>query len=170
MMKKNKIIFIVIIFTLIITGCGHKKPSKDVIESKDQLNNKSGSMSCTRQVNAPSGVKPTPSYDITYKNNEILVLHSIEGIESSTKENLDEYEEAYKKINNNYKGLKYYDSKVTRTDNSVTRDTTINYEKININKLLEIEGEEDNIIENGKASLKLWLKFAKKFGTTCHED
>ena len=68
-----------------------------------------------------------------------------------------------------YEGLKYYDNIVTRTDNSIISDTTINYAKIDIDKLLEIEGEEDNVIENGKVKLSTWLNFAKKFGVTCED-
>ena len=168
-MKKNKLILIVI-FLLIITGCGHKKPNKDVIKSSDDLNNKAGSITCSRKANADSGVTPSFSYNITYRDGKILVLHSIEKIASNDTNYLDQYEQAYKNINTNYKDLEYYDSKVLRTDNSVTRDTTINYEKIDTDKLLSIEGEEDNIIKNGKADLNTWLSFAKKFGTICHED
>ena len=58
-----------------------------------------------------------------------------------------------------------------KDDNSVTRDTTIDYEHVDIDKLLHIEGNEDNIIdENGKASLDMWLALAKKFGTVCNES
>lgn len=159
-MKKSKIILVLIISVFLIVGCN----------KKDNSNNESGSMSCKKEVNAPDGVKPTLTYDLTYKNGEIITLHSIEGIESDRKDKLDEYETAYRNINNNYKGLKYYNSKVTRTDNSVIRETTINYEKIDTTKLLKIEGEEDNIIENGKATLKKWKEICKKFGTVCHED
>ena len=63
--------------------------------------------------------------------------------------------------------MDYYDTKVTRGDTSVTRNAIINYDKIDIEKLLEIEGEEDNIIENGEAKVDKWLSLAKKFGTKC---
>ena len=56
-----------------------------------------------------------------------------------------------------------------RDGNSVTYTATISYDKININKLLQIEGEEDNIIKNGQAKLSLWLELASKVGTVCEE-
>ena len=65
------------------------------------------------------------------------------------------------------KDLKYYDNTVKRTDNSVTSDTVINYGKIDIDKLLDIEGEEDNVIKNGKVKLDDWLEFTEKFGMKC---
>ena len=57
-----------------------------------------------------------------------------------------------------------------RGDTTVISDITINYEKIDVEKLLEIEGEEDNIIENGKAKVEKWLTLAKKFGTECEDE
>ena len=168
-MKRNKLILIIVLL-LLVTGCFHKKPSEYKIKSTADLNNKSGSMTCSRKADADSGVTPSFKYYITYRNNEILVLHSIEKITAQDSNYLNQYEQAYKNINKNYKGLNYYDSKVIRTNDSVTRDTVINYEKIDTDKLLSIEGEEDNIIKNGKAKLNTWLSFARKFGTICHED
>ena len=56
---------------------------------------------------------------------------------------------------------------VTKTNNSVTSDTVINYGKIDTDKLLAIEGEEDNVIKDGKVKLDDWLDFAEQFGTKC---
>ena len=81
---------------------------------------------------------------------------------------LDIYEEAYNNINKQYKGLEYYDTEVVRDNNSVTRDTTINYAKIDIEALLDIEGSEDNVIDSdGKVKLQTWLDFTKPFGVKC---
>ena len=89
---------------------------------------------------------------------------------SADSETLDTYEDAYKKIQQNYDGLEYYDANVERKETTVTSNITINYDKININALLAIEGEEDNIIKNGKAKVSKWLELAEKFGTTCTEE
>ena len=109
------------------------------------------------------------SYEVYYEDDYVTILHSTEEVTSDDSSVLDTYEEAYKNIFKQYEGLKYYDNIVTRTDNSIISDTTINYAKIDIDKLLEIEGEEDNVIENGKVKLSTWLNFAKKFGVTCED-
>ena len=57
--------------------------------------------------------------------------------------------------------------KVIRDDNSVTSNITINYDKIDIDQLLNIEGSKDNIVEDGKAKVDKWMSLAKKFGTKC---
>ena len=56
-----------------------------------------------------------------------------------------------------------------RTSNSVLNETTINYDEIDIKKLLDIEGEEDNIIEDGKAKVDLYIALLKRFGGTCED-
>ena len=96
-------------------------------------------------------------------------MHAIEKVTSGDQSRLEEYEVAYKNISSHYEGLEYYNTSIIRDSNSVTNNTIINYEKIDIDKLLEIEGEEDNVVENGKVKLSTWLGFAEKFGTTCEE-
>ena len=43
----------------------------------------------------------------------------------------------------------------------------INYDKVDINKIISIEGDKDNIFEDGQAKVKKWKKLAKKVGTEC---
>ncbi len=169
--KKNKLILLLIIISFFIVGCSttNKEVNKSKeVKSIDDISVKAGYLECSREGTTSSG-EPFFNYRIKYKNDEILELNSVEGITTDDSQLLDEYEAAYKEINKNYKNLDYYESTVVRNDSSVARNTTINYEKIDIQELLEIEGEEDNIIVDGKASLAVWLDFAGKFGTTCQE-
>lgn len=176
-MKKISLIALCLIL-LLVTGCSSDKEESSTVEdltsSSKKANssidsNGSGKLMCTRDASAGEGIEVDLNYEIEYESGYIQVLHSNEKITSSNSESLDEYEEAYKKIAANYKGLKYYDTEVTRTDTEVINDTVINYAKIDINKLLDIEGEEDNVIKDGKVALSTWLEFAEQFGTTCKE-
>ena len=185
MKKLSKLLFICIISLLLFSGCSDEESSlsnstdtnveveensdDNSIKSTKDLSSKKGELSCSREATAADGITPAFNYYIKYKNGNILELHAIEMVMSSDQESLDIYEEAYENINKNYEGLKYYDTKVVRDKSSVTRDTVINYDKIDIDALLDLEGEEDNIIEDGKAKLDIWLDFAGKFGTTCVE-
>ena len=65
--------------------------------------------------------------------------------------------------------MKYYDTNIVRDSNSVTYTIYIDYDKIDVDGLLSIEGAEDNIIKRGKAKLSLWLDLAGKMGTLCEE-
>jgi len=187
MMKKiSKSLFVCFISLFIFTGCSNdqdlvnnvdgenssvvkEEVDNNNVKSTKDLESRKGELSCSREATAGDGITPAFNYYIKYKNGNILELHSIEMVMSSDQESLDIYEEAYKNINKNYKGLKYYDTKVVRDKNSVTKDTVINYDKIDIDALLDIEGEKNNIVRDGKAKLDIWLDFAGKFGTTCVE-
>ena len=107
------------------------------------------------------------SYELYYTGDKLNILESTEKVIATKDSDLDTYQQAYEKIDSYYEGLEYYDTEVIRGDTSVTRKATINYDKINIKQLLDIEGEEDNIIQDGEAKVDLWLELAKKFGTKC---
>ena len=122
---------------------------------------------CTRSASGTDGVTTELSYELYYTGDKLNILESTEKVIATKDSDLDTYQQAYEKIDSYYEGLEYYDTEVIRGDTSVTRKATINYDKINIKQLLDIEGEEDNIIQDGEAKVDLWLELAKKFGTKC---
>lgn len=148
---------ILLVMVLLLAGCG----SNSSVSSD-------GVKKCTRTGTVTNG-STEMNYEVYYKGEYVVLLHSTEKIISDSSSVLDTYEEAYKNIFKQYEGLEYYDNKITRSSNSVTNEITINYEKIDMGKLLDIEGEENNVIENGKVKLDTWLSFAKKYGVTCEE-
>ena len=148
---------IVLVMVLLLAGCG----SNSAVSSD-------GVKKCTRTGTVTNG-STEMNYEVYYKGEDVVLLHSTEKIISDSSSVLDTYEEAYKSIFKQYEGLEYYDNKITRSSDSVTNEITINYEKIDIGKLLDIEGEENNVIENGKVKLDTWLSFAKKYGVTCED-
>lgn len=157
-MKKTVVkISLIVLVSFLITGCGSGN-----IASAD------GVKICSRTGEVNNGSSKM-NYEVYYEGDYVTIIHSVEEIISDDSSVLDTYEEAYKNIFKQYENLEYYDNTVTRGDNTVISDTTINYAKIDIDKLLEIEGEEDNVIENGKVKLSTWLTFAKKFGVTCED-
>ena len=126
-------------------------------------------LNCSREGSAGSNTEVNLNYELYYQGDYLQILHSTEQIITEDENTLDEYENAYHSIYLNYQDLDYYDTAIIRTSNSVTNDTVINYSKIDTDKLLEIEGEEDNVIKDGKVKLQDWLDFAEQFGTTCEE-
>ena len=174
--SKYKYIFLLFLIFTILVGCSNSTNENTTNNSDSTKNDNSvvGNgdikvINCTREAQAKDGIDAKFNYEITYQGEYIKKLHSIEKVISENSSSLDEYENAYKNIKNRYSGLKYYDTNIIRTDNSVTNDVTINYEKIDTDKLLEIEGSEDNVIENGKVKLSTWISFAKRLGVTCDE-
>ena len=174
-MKKVISLFIILISCFFITGCGNEEVEEKVpVANKSSILDKideagSGKLKCSREAFASEGIDVELTNEIEYENGYIMILHSIDKVISDNKESLDQYEDAYKKIAKNYEGLKYYDVTITRNSNSVTNDVVINYGKIDTKKLLDIEGEEDNVIVDGKVALETWVGFAEKFGTVCEK-
>ncbi len=166
----KKIFILILVCTIFLTACSSKKEQTKVESNREVVNTSSMKhKKCTRTGNAGTGIDVSLNYDLYYTGDILNILHSEEKVVATNESDLDTYEEAYKKIYKNYEGLKYYDAKVERGDTSVTSDLTINYDKIDIDALLSIEGEEDNIIENGKAKVDKWITLAKKFGTKCED-
>lgn len=166
----KKIFILILVCTIFLTACSSKKDETKVESNGEVINISSMKhKKCSRTGNAGSGIDVSLNYDLYYTGDILNILHSEEKVVATNESDLDTYEEAYKKIYKNYEGLKYYDAKVERGDTSVTSDLTINYDKIDIDALLSIEGEDYNIIENGKAKVDKWITLAKKFGTKCED-
>ena len=166
----KKMCLIVLIICLIsLTGCVKDDETSVISDGKKVNTDKMQHKHCTRTASAKDDIEVSLNYDIYYTGDILNIVQSEEKVTSSKKENLDEYENSYKKISTYYENLQYYDMVVNRDEKTVSIKTTINYDKVDIGKLLDIEGEEDNIIENGKAKLDKWLELAKKFGAKCTE-
>ncbi len=161
-MKKNKILTLIIIVLIGICGCNAKESTKEIRKENGMIHEH-----CMRAGNAGSGTEVELSYEIYYTSDILNKIESKEEVKTQNKETLDLYENAYKKIQKNYEGLKYYDAKVERTEQSVTSYITINYDKIDIDKLIEIEGEDGNIFEEKIPKVAKWKELAKKVGTKC---
>lgn len=160
-MKKIISIISVILIIFLLSGCTSEK--------YDGQYTGVGKLVCTREGTVPNS-EAEFNYTIAYNNGNILTLYSQEKITSDDESILNTYEEAYKKIYKPYKNLEYYTNEVTRYDNVVISETYIEYDKVNLNKLEELENSEQTIIENGKAKVDKWISFAKQIGVTCEKQ
>ena len=163
-MKKISII-IVLFLVILLCGC-ESKDNEIIINNKPVNTSKMEHKHCTREGSLDGG-EVKLEYDIYYTGSTLNILKSQEKVISANEEILNIYEEAYKNVHSNYSGLDYYDTEVIRGDTTVTSNISINYDEIDIDKLIEIEGEEDNIFEGKIPKVDKWLSLAKKFGTTC---
>lgn len=165
-MKKLSRLLILFVPIIFITGCNSENYKKDNEYDMSELNH----VSCTRDAYVDDE-DTTVDIDINiYYDDEgyIKIFNSKEEIKSNSSEVLDEYEQAYKNIYKEYESIKYYDNIVTRDNNKVTSTTIINYGKVDMDKIMEIEGKEDNVkVVDGKIKISDWKDFAKKYGTTC---
>ncbi len=172
-MRVKKIYLLIIpILIILITGCGAENQgeikSNSIDEKKYDTSNFSY-VSCKRDTETEDDTKVDIKYDVYYNKSKYLqVLKSYEKVSSTDKTVLKEYKDAYEEVYSVYDNLDYYDNVVTSDDDSVTSITYINYGKIDMDKLMEIEGSEDNVtVTDGKIKLDDWISFAKKYGVQC---
>ena len=177
-MKRFKYIIILFLTVFLLTGCEEttqnnaepNQPISKIETSEGKVSTaKMTQLYCKREGTASGGIAVNMHYDVFYTGDRLNIIHSYEQVISTDEKNLDIYENAYKGIHAHYEGLEYYDTSVVRGDTSVTSEMTINYDKIDVKKLLEIEGEEDNIFENNIPKFSKWMALAKKLGVTCEE-
>ncbi len=173
--KRNSFILLMICLFLMV-GC--KKNNVEIMNMSSKTGkyakdgayninvNGSGELDCTREATAIGDLEAEFHYYVTYEKGIMLVLHSVEKVSGDNQDALKQYEDAYNKIKDNYKDIKYYDMDVKREKNSVTNDTVINYTKVDTSKIIKIEG--NNIYnDKNKPELKKWLTLGKKTGLTC---
>lgn len=165
---KNKILNILSVITLIllVSGCSNKY---GIDTSKYSTKNLEYTK-CVRNAETTDDSKMSINYKLySDKKGYLKVMISTEKLVSSDKELLKQYKEAYEKVYAPYKNIKYYENKVIQEKNSLISKTYINYGKVDMNKIIKIEGEENNVkITNGKIKLRDWKKFAKKYGAMCY--
>ena len=163
-MKELKLFGIILLSTCLLVGC-EKKNTIEV--DGEEVNTKEMVHEYCERSGTLEGGTADLHYDIYYTGDVLNILRSEETVRSTTSSVLDEYENSYKTIHSYYKDLKYYDTDIIRDEEHVSSIITINYDKIDINELLSIEGEEDNIVENGVPKVEKWKELAKKIGATC---
>ena len=176
MIKKIiSIVFVLLVSVCLVTGCEEKKEnstdntSNGKIKSVEDITSKSGTLNCTREATVEGGTGKF-TYIIKYKGDNLTSIYSEESITSEDSAVLKEYEDAYNNIDSNYEGIDNYICTVKKTGDTVVHVIDIDYEKVDIKKIVEIEGEEDNIFENNKPKLSKYFELIKKMGITCSES
>ena len=168
----SKILLVLLLSICVVTGCDSDNSSstakKNKVKSASDVTKKKGTLICTREGEIEGGTGEF-NYEINYNGENLTSIHSVEAVESSDSEVLKEYATSFKTIDSYYDGIEYYNARINSTSNKVTHTIDIDYEKIDIEALIKLEGEEDNIFENKKPKLEKYLELGKKMGVTCKE-
>ena len=175
-MKKSNILKFVVtclVLTLFIVGCSNNSTNSnetpDGIDSSKYSTKGLTEHNCYRDTDAGDDTKVDIQIKLYSDDDGYLkVMKTKETVTSKNEDILKEYKEAYKKVYSAYKDVDYYENVVEDTTGKVTSTTYINYGKIDMDKIIEIEGVENNVkMTDGKIKLSDWKTFAKKYGTTC---
>ena len=139
-MKKFSICLLLVLSVILLSGCG-RESILDKVEKED--NEKV--LKCTRKTTEQDNLTTSFKYSIYYAGEYVTKTVAIEKVTSEDDDILKTYKEAYEKVFSNYKDIDYYDNEVKKEGNTVSTTTVVDYRKVDVNKIIEIEGKEDNI-------------------------
>ena len=129
-----------------------------------------GTLVCS-STSYEDGIEYKLEYSATYKNRKVLKVKTIERItlDETDEDTLEEYRTTLKELYSDYNELDYYENNISIKDTTLNSVTTINYQKIDMEKLIEIDSSIKNIIDknNNVSVTKLKNQF-QSTGAICH--
>lgn len=138
---------------ILLTGCGAEEEK---------------TMTCTRTINQ-SNIKMDLSYNVTYKGDYVTKVKSSEKIVSDNAETLEAYKKQLEATTVSFKDIEYYNHDVKIDGNTLASTINIDYEKIDTDKLIEIDSSMKQLIKNGKVSVKDIESVYNGLGITCEK-
>ncbi len=148
-MKK---LLVLVCFSLFLgTGCGANK-----------------TMTCTRTLNQ-NGMAIDLKYEVEYSGDKVKKVKSTEKVTSDSQAVLDTYKSTIESTYAPYKDIEYYDYNVTIDGDTLTSVADINYEKIDTDKMIEVDSANSQLIKNGKVSLEDLKSVYEAVGATCEK-
>lgn len=154
MKKKIAISIVMIIMIFCCTAC----------------NPETGTMTCTMSSYPTDGITLRSTYTAEYENNIVKNLETMEQVTAEDKDNLEVYEERIQELYQGYQGIDYYQNKTEIKGNTLTSTTNINYEKVDTNKLIEVDSDNGGIIKNGKVNIDDLREMYEQNGCNCKKE
>jgi len=148
----KKILFIVPIALLFLTGCGSESYTKTV---------------CTNTVDINESTTLAAEYSIYAEGDIVHILSSTEALKSDDKELLDDYKQKLSEVYGVYSQVPYYFNAIFEEEGYLTSITTVNYFKVNTDDLIKIDENNANIISDGIVSLSVLRELYESNGAVC---
>lgn len=145
----KKIIALTLLSLILITGCGKEK-----------------TMTCTRTMNQNS-ISFDLKYEVEYLKDYVTKIKSTEMVKSSDKNVLESYKETVEKIYEPYKDVEHYNYSVEITEDTLISKTDLDYTKIDVDKMIEIDSANSKIIKDGKIKLEDIKNTYETMGLIC---
>ena len=150
-MKKFLFVFLMS-GSLLLTGC----------------NSKEETMTCSRTVNRNS-ISMDMKYTVKYSGKNVTKIDTVEKVVSDDKSTLDFYKSKLDQSYEDYKDIQYYENEVSIDGNTLTSTTSIDYSKIDTDKLIEIDSSNKKLIEDGKINIDTIKSYYESLGITCEK-
>ena len=158
---KKKLLILGIIALVLITGCG--QGSKDITVKEEK-------MVCTRTGNM-NNLEMDFNYEVYYEGNNVNKVQTTEKITSEDTSVLEQSKQQIENLYSNFDNIENYNYNVVIEGNTLTSTTDINYEKIDIDELLEIDSSISQLLNNdNKIDLEKITQVYEQTGATCEKE
>lgn len=153
-MKKKILLAVLLMMTLVVTGCNSKEEETKVL-------------TCTRKATVTSGVTMELNYKATYKGKYVELIETEEKVISNDQTVLESYQQTVENLYSPYKDVDYYEYSVEIDGDTFTSKTKIDYSKIDTDKLIEIDSANATLIKDGKVEIDDVRAMYEALGATC---
>lgn len=158
---KKKLLILGIIALVLITGCG--QGSKDITVKEEK-------MVCTRTANM-NNLEMDFNYEVYYEGNNVNKVQTTEKITSEDTSVLEQSKQQIENLYSNFDNIENYNYNVVIEGNTLTSTTDINYEKIDIDELLEIDSSISQLLnDDNKIDLEKITQVYEQTGATCEKE
>ncbi len=147
----KKIVILTVLSFVLITGCGKEK-----------------TMTCTRTMSQNS-VNFDLKYEVESLKGNVTRIKSTEMVKSNDKNVLGTYKETVEKTYEPYQDVEHYNYSVEITDDTLISKTDLDYTKIDMDKMIEIDSANAKIIKDGKIKLEDIRNTYEAMGLICEE-
>lgn len=158
---KKKLLILGIIALVLITGCG--QGGKDITVKEEK-------MVCTRTGNM-NNLEMDFNYEVYYEGNNVNKVQTTEKITSEDTSVLEQSKQQIENLYSNFDNIENYNYNVVIEGNTLTSTTDINYEKIDIDELLEIDSSISQLLnDDNKIDLEKITQVYEQTGATCEKE
>ncbi len=157
-MKKNGFILILLLLSILsLTGCG---------QTQKTFEGPVKTMLC--ESSATQGdVKIKIHYEVTYQGEDVTYVKTKQVLTSTNTAVLEGYEKAIRDMYKKFDGIDDYNYEVKKEDQTLTSTVSIDYKKVDTDKLLKADDSGYQLIKNGKIKLEDIKEVYESVGATC---
>lgn len=157
MNRVSKILFVFLLGITFLTGCGNKE-----VQEKTMI--------CTRNATIAEDTTLNVEYTVTYQGDYVKKIYSNEKTSSDNTEYLNQMKTMVENTYAPYKDLEYYDYNIQIEGDTLTSQLTIDYDKIDTDKMIEIDSANATLIKDGKVKVEDIKAQYNNIGAICEEQ
>lgn len=153
----KKLLAVLIVGVCLLTGC---------TETKEEV----GLLVCTKNQDIDASTKLESTYKVSYKDGYVTDLDTVETITSDNTQVLETYKSSLEKVYSSYNNVEHYNNDIKIEGNQLISTTKVDYEKVDTDKLIEIDKNNEAAIEDGKVKASVLKEAYEKLGATCKNE